>query len=82
MGLELSLPGQDHSALLEEVKETTALVILALRSVMYISEEEVSRRPFDSSASLSRSRSLSWELLPDDEEGEGVEGYVDFHVCS
>lgn len=42
MGLALSLPSLDHSALVEEVKETTALVILALRSMMYISEEEVS----------------------------------------
>lgn len=43
MGLELSLPGLDHSALEEEVKETTALVILALRCIMYISEGEVRR---------------------------------------
>lgn len=42
MGLELSLPGQDHSALIEEVKETTALVMLALRSMMHISEEQAS----------------------------------------
>lgn len=41
MGLALSLPSLDHSALVEEVRETTALVILALRSMMYISEEEV-----------------------------------------
>lgn len=54
MGLELSLPGQDHSALLEEVKETTALVILALRSMMYISEEEVS-------CAFDCSPSPSWE---------------------
>lgn len=44
MGLALSLPALDHSALVEEVKETTALVILALRSMMYISEEEASLR--------------------------------------
>ena len=41
MGLALSLPSLDHSALVEEVRETTALVILALGSMMYISEEEV-----------------------------------------
>lgn len=43
-GLQLSSPGQDHSALAEEVKETTALAILALRSVMHISEEQVGLR--------------------------------------
>lgn len=42
MGLELSQPGLDHSALVEEVKETTALVILALGSMMHISEEQAS----------------------------------------
>lgn len=42
MGLELSLPGLDHSALVEEVKETTALVILALSSMMHICEEQAS----------------------------------------
>lgn len=42
MGLALSLPSLDHSAVVEEVKETTALVILALRSMMHISEEEAS----------------------------------------
>eukprot|EP00752_Nemacystus_decipiens_P007866 g7027.t2 len=41
MGLEMSQPGLDHSALVEEVKETTALVILALGSMMHISEEQV-----------------------------------------
>ena len=40
MGLEMSQPGLDHSALVEEVKETTALVILALGSMMHISEEQ------------------------------------------
>lgn len=40
-GLEMTLPGLDHSALVEEVKETTALVILALGSMMHISEEQV-----------------------------------------
>lgn len=42
MGLEMSQPGLDHSALVEEVKETTALVILALGSMMHISEEQAS----------------------------------------
>lgn len=41
MGLELSHPGEDHSALVEEVKETTALAILALRSMMHICEDQV-----------------------------------------
>ncbi|CAM9361842.1 unnamed protein product [Ectocarpus sp. 13 AM-2016] len=41
MGLELTLPGLDHSALVEEVKQTTPLVIFALGSMMYISEEQV-----------------------------------------
>ncbi len=45
MGLEMSQPGLDHSALVEEVKETTALVILALGSMMHISEEQASKRP-------------------------------------
>lgn len=40
MGLEMSQPGLDHSALVEEVKETTALAILALGSMMHISEEQ------------------------------------------
>ena len=44
MGVELSLPGLDHSALVEEVKETTALATLALRSMMHICEEQVSLR--------------------------------------
>lgn len=42
MGLELSHPGEDHSALVEEVKETTALAILALRSMMHICEAQAS----------------------------------------
>lgn len=42
MGLEMSQPGLDHSALVEEVKETTALVILALGSMMHVSEEQAS----------------------------------------
>lgn len=46
MGVELSLPGLDHSALVEEVKETTALVILALRSMMHICEEQASNSLF------------------------------------
>ena len=47
MGVELSLPGLDHSALVEEVKETTALVILALRSMMHICEEQASTGVID-----------------------------------
>lgn len=46
MGLELTLPGLDHSALVEEVKQTTPLVIFALGSMMYISEEHVRALPF------------------------------------
>ncbi|CAM9505930.1 unnamed protein product [Laminaria digitata] len=41
MGLEQSLPGLDHAALAEEVKETTSLVILALGSMMHIADDQI-----------------------------------------
>lgn len=44
MGLEQSLPGLDHAALAEEVKETTSLVILALGSMMHIGDEQVGNK--------------------------------------
>lgn len=43
MGLEQSFPGVDRAALADEVKETTSLVILALGSMMHISDEQVRR---------------------------------------
>ena len=43
MGLEQRLPGLDHAALAEEVKETTSLVILALGSMMHIGDQQVGR---------------------------------------
>lgn len=60
MGLEMSQPGLDHSALVEEVKETTALVILALGSMMHISEEQASGVDYLSLTCVLRSISVGW----------------------